>query len=106
MKAINLKLAALGMTAAIGLFAFSTIKTGSIKGTVTPQNSVSKVWAISGMDTLKSSVDAGSFNISDAKPGVYKLIIEAMPPYKNMAKEGVTVADGQQTDVGEIKLQQ
>ena len=106
MKAINLKLVALSVVAAIGLFAFSKIDSGSIKGKVTPANSSSKVWAISGADTLKASVDGGSFTIMDVKPGTYKLIVEAMPPYKNMAKEGITVSDGQQTDVGEIKLQQ
>ncbi|HLK30929.1 MAG TPA: carboxypeptidase-like regulatory domain-containing protein [Puia sp.] len=106
MKAINLKLAALSVVASIGLFAFSKIETGSIKGKVTPANGAAKVWAISGTDTLKASVDGGTFNIMDAKPGTYKLIVEAMPPYKNMAKEGVTVSDGQSTDVGEIKLQQ
>jgi len=106
MKAIKLKLAALSVAAAFGLFAFTAIKSGSIKGTVTPVNAAAKAWAISGTDTLKASIDAGSFTINDVKPGVYKVIIEAMPPYKNIAKEGVTVVDGQQTDVGEIKLQQ
>jgi hypothetical protein len=106
MKAIKLKLAALSIAAAVGLFAFSSIKSGSIKGTVSPASAATRAWAISGIDTLKASIDGGSFSISDAKPGVYKVIIEAMPPYKNMAKEGVTVGDGQQTDIGEIKLQQ
>jgi hypothetical protein len=105
MKAINLKTAGLSVVAAVGLFAFSKIETGSIKGKITPANGATKVWAISGNDTLKASVDGGSFNITDAKPGTYKLIVEAMPPYKNMAKEGVSVSDGQSTDVGEIKLQ-
>ena len=106
MKATKLKLAAFSIVAAVGLFAFSNIKPGSIKGTVSPASSAVKAWAISGADTLKANIEAGSFSFSDAKPGVYKVIIEAMPPYKNMAKEGVTVGDGQQTDVGEIKLQQ
>jgi|ERR1022692_171328 hypothetical protein len=106
MKAIKLKLAALSIAAAFGLFAFGAIKSGSIKGTVTPANAAIKAWAISGNDTLKASIAGGSFSINDAKPGIYKIIIEAMPPYKNMAKEGVTVVDGQQTDIGEIKLQQ
>lgn len=106
MKAINLKTAAFSIAAAIALFAFSKIETGSITGKVTPADAAAKVWAISGTDTLKASVDGGTFNITNVKPGTYKLIVEAMPPYKNMAKEGVTVNDGQSTDVGEIKLQQ
>jgi len=106
MKATNLKMAALGITAALGLFAFTIVKTGSIKGTVAPSASATKAFAVSGMDTVKATIDNGSFNISDVKPGTYKLVIEAMPPYKNFEKEGVTVADGQSTDVGEITLQQ
>ncbi len=106
MKATKLKLAAIGIAASFGLFAFNAIKPGAIKGNVTPANAAVKVWAISGTDTLKSSIDGGSFSINNAKPGIYKVIIEAAPPYKNMAKEGVSVVDGQQTDIGEIKLQQ
>ncbi len=106
MKAINLKTVVLSIAVALGLFAFSKINSGSIKGKVTPAASATKVWAISGTDTLKASIDGGSFSIMDVKPGTYKLIIEALPPYKNMAKEGVTVTDGQPTDIGEIKLQQ
>ena len=48
MKAINLKSVALSVVAAIGLFAFSKIDSGTIKGKITPANSSSKVWAISG----------------------------------------------------------
>jgi len=106
MKATKLKLAAVAIAATLASLAFSAVKSGSIKGTVTPANAAVRAWAISGTDTLKASVDGGSFSISDAKPGIYKMIIEATPPYKNIAKEGVSVADGQQTDVGEIKLQQ
>jgi len=106
MKATKLKLAAVAIAATLASLAFSAVKSGSIKGTVTPANAAVRAWAISGTDTLKVSVDGGSFSISDAKPGIYKMIIEATPPYKNIAKEGVSVADGQQTDVGEIKLQQ
>jgi hypothetical protein len=106
MNAIKLKLAALSIVATLGLYAFSARKPGSIKGSVTPANAAVKAWAISGSDTLKAGIDRGSFSINDVKPGVYKVIIEAMPPYKNMAEEGVAVHDGQQTDIGEIRLQQ
>ncbi len=106
MKATNLRLAALSVIAALGLFAFSMVKTGSIKGTITPAASATEAMAISGTDTLKAIIDGGSFNISNVKPGTYKLVIEATPPYKNLEKEGVTVSDGQQTDVGELSLQQ
>ena len=34
-----------------------------------------------------------------------KVIIEAKPPYKNAAKDGVSVTDGQAADAGQIALE-
>ncbi len=93
--------------ATMGLFAFTSIQQGgAIKGTVTPADGATKAWALSATDTLKADIHNGSFEISSAKAGTYRLIIEAKPPYKNAAKENVTVTDGQPTDVGVIKLGQ
>jgi hypothetical protein len=107
MKNFKLKLAAFTFAAA-SLFAFSTVdfKAGSIKGTVSPAEGATNAWALSSTDTLKAIIDKGSFEIANAKPGTYRVIIEAKPPYKNAAKDGVTVTDGQATDIGEIKLEQ
>ena len=105
MKNVKVKLAALTFAAA-ALFAFSKIDAGTIKGTVSPADAATNAWALSGTDTLKAVINKGSFEITDAKPGTYRIIIEAKPPYKNAAKDGVTVTDGQATDVGEIKLEQ
>ena len=105
MKNAKLKLAALSL-AAVAIFAFTNIRTGVIKGMVTPADGAVNAWAVSATDTLKATVDKGTFSIADAKPGTYRVIIEAKPPYKNAAKDGVTVTDGQTTDVGEIKLEQ
>jgi hypothetical protein len=105
MKNAKLSLAAFAFAAA-GLFAFSGLKTGSIKGTVNPADGAVRAWALSSSDTLRADIDKGTFEIADAKPGTYRVIIEAKPPYKNTAKDGVTVTDGQATDVGEFKLEQ
>ena len=105
MKNVKLKLAAFTIAAA-SLFAFTKIETGSIKGMVTPEDGAINAWAISGTDTLKAAINKGAFEITEAKPGTYRVIIEAKPPYKNAAKDGITVADGQATDIGEIKLEQ
>ncbi|QEC43688.1 carboxypeptidase-like regulatory domain-containing protein [Pseudobacter ginsenosidimutans] len=105
MKSIKVSLVALTIATA-GLFAFKGIQTGSIKGTVSPADGAERVWALSGTDTLKATVESGAFNITGAKAGTYRVIVEAKPPYKNAAKDGVTVTDGQPTDVGEIKLEQ
>lgn len=90
---------------AAGLFAFSHFKTGSIKGTVTPAEGGVRAWAESAMDTLRAPIVNGSYEIPDVKPGAYKVIIEAKPPYRNIAKDGIMVNDGQAADVGEIKLE-
>ncbi|MEO6314415.1 MAG: carboxypeptidase regulatory-like domain-containing protein [Chitinophagaceae bacterium] len=95
-----------GSIAVAGLFAFRGIDTGSIKGTITPSDGATKAWALSPTDTLQAAIQAGSFEITGAKAGNYRLIIEAKPPYKNTAKDNIAVADGQPTNVGEIKLNQ
>ena len=105
MKRVKLKLAALTFAAA-ALFAFTEFRAGTIKGMVTPVDGAVNAWAVSATDTLKATVDKGTFSIADAPPGTYRVIIEAKPPYKNAAKDGVTVTEGQTTDVGEIKLEQ
>jgi len=104
MKKMRVVLLTLSIATA-GLFAFKSIDTGSVKGSVTPADGAVRAWALSSTDTLKAAINNGAFEIADAKPGTYRLIIEAKPPYKNQAKESVTVTDGQVTDVGEIKLE-
>jgi len=105
MKSIQTGIVALGIATA-GLFAFKSVDTGSIKGTITPADGATKVWALSSADTLRADIHAGGFEITGAKAGTYRLIIEAKPPYRNTAKDNVAVVDGQPTNVGEIKLGQ
>ena len=87
-----------------GLFAFTHYKAGSIRGTVTPAEGGVRAWAESATDTLRAPIVNGSYEIADVQPGAYKSIIEAKPPYRNIAKDGIMVSDGQTADVGEIKL--
>ncbi|HEX5024548.1 MAG TPA: carboxypeptidase regulatory-like domain-containing protein [Agriterribacter sp.] len=105
MKKVRLTLATLGIVAA-GLFAFNVILNGTVKGTVTPPDAAVRAWAISGTDTLKADITNGAFEITDAKAGTYKIIVEANAPFKNSVKDGVEVKDGEAVDLGEIKLQQ
>jgi hypothetical protein len=76
-----------------------------IKGRVDPINAAIEVWAISGSDSSKVGVNDGAF-IIDAKPGIYRIVIVARVPYKDVIKDDVQVADGNTTDLGTIKLQQ
>ena len=88
------------------LFAFTTFKNGSIKGSVSPSASATAAYVVSGMDTMRTNIRNGGFEIGEVKPGTYKLVIEAIAPYKNFEKEGVVVNEKKATDVGEISLQQ
>jgi hypothetical protein len=72
---------------------------------VTPTEGGVRAWAESATDTLKAPIVNGSYEITGAKPGTYKVIIEAKPPYRNAAKDGVMVNDGQSSDAGEIRLE-
>jgi hypothetical protein len=104
MKRILLKWTGITFIAAI-LFAFTFLRAGSIKGTISPSDAGVRAWAESATDTLRAPIINGSYEITDAKPGAYKVIIEAKPPYRNIAKDGIMVNDGQPTDVGEIRLE-
>ena len=88
-----------------GILAFTYFKSGSIKGTVSPADGGVRAWAESVTDTLRAPIVNGTYEIPDVKPGAYKIIIEAKPPYRNVAKDGIMVNDGQAADVGEIKLE-
>ena len=105
MKLTKLRMAALGIVMASGLFAFTTFKNGGIKGTVSPSAAATAAMAIAGVDTIKVPINNGAFGMNEVKPGTYKLVIEAIAPYKDFEKEGVVVGDGKATDVGEIALQ-
>ena len=100
----SFKLGAVAVAAA-GLFAFSQLRVGSIRGTITPTDAGVRAWAESATDTLKAPIVNGAFEITDAKAGAYKIVIEAKLPYRNIAKDGLMVTDGQATDAGEITLE-
>ena len=104
MKSGILKGAVVG-TVVSAIFAFNVITAGSIKGTVVPADGASRAWALSATDTFRGSITNGAYEIKDIKPGSYRVIIEARPPYKNAAKDSVVVMDGQASEVGEIKLE-
>jgi hypothetical protein len=106
----------LGATALLAVCAFTApsnpIPSGlyrsapaSIKGRVNPADGAIEVVAVSATDSVKAVVTDGMFNL-DSKPGTYKLIVVAKPPYKNVVKDNVEVAEGNATDVGTITLQE
>jgi hypothetical protein len=104
MKKTKFSLAAVAITA-VSLFSFRYMQDAGIKGTVTPADKVVKVWALSDADTLKSTIDNGSFEFKNVKQGTYSIIVEAKEPYAHTRKSDVVVADSV-TNIGEIQLQQ
>jgi hypothetical protein len=88
----------------VGLLAFRKPYAGSIKGIVVPTDGASYAWAVSATDTFKTNVVQGSFEITAVKPGTYRVVIEAVAPYKNTFKENVLVAEGVAADAGTFLL--
>ena len=86
------------------LFGFNTSTQSTISGKVSPADGAESVWAISSTDSVKGVINTGAFTVQ-VKAGIYKVIVEARDPYKDVLLDNVTVKDGQPADVGEIVLQ-
>ena len=88
----------------VGLLAFRGTYAGSIKGIVVPTDGASGAWAISATDTFRANVVQGAFEVTGVKPGTYRVVIEAVAPYKTAFKENVLVAEGVAADAGTFLL--
>jgi hypothetical protein len=84
--------------------AFKNINQTSIIGRVNPVGGANVAWAVSGRDSTTSNIVNGAFRF-EAKPGIYKVVIDAVEPYKDAVLENISLKDGQTVDVGEIVLQ-
>jgi hypothetical protein len=90
--------------AAMVLMAFMPQLSASITGKVVPADGAEMVWAIKGADSLSAKTTEGTF-LLDVKPGIYKVIVDAKTPYKDLLIEKVEVTEGGKIDLGEIKLE-
>lgn len=81
--------------------------TGAISGAVTPSDSTSIAYAISGPDTIGSAItDAtGMFKLSLLPPGSYSVAIDAPVSFRDTTILGVGVTAGQTTSIGTVNLQ-
>lgn len=93
------------LIAVLILSAFVFLEGGYIKGKVVPAENAARAFAISGTDTIRTSISNGSIQISKLKAGVYQLWIEATAPYQHKLIPDVNVKDNEITDVGEIQLE-
>jgi len=87
------------------LHAFRIMQNSSISGKIIPPDGSEIVWAINGRDSLRTTVVNGSF-VFTAKPGTWKIFVDGKEPFKDAVLERVDVKEGQNTDLGEIRLQQ
>jgi hypothetical protein len=86
------------------LYSFRGKYQTSIVGRVNPVGGANVAWAVSGRDSTTSNVVNGAFSL-EAKQGIYRVVIDAVEPYKDAILENVSVKEGQTVDVGEIMLQ-
>lgn len=87
----------------LAAYAFHRADT-SITGRVTPVDGANTALAISGKDSASSNIVNGVFSFA-VKPGLYKVIVDAVEPYKDAVLENISVKEGQAVDVGEVVLQ-
>jgi hypothetical protein len=104
MKKTKLALLGLAITVA-GLLSFRQPAPSLIKGKVTPAFYGVHAWAISENDTLYTTISDGNFEFAVSEPGTYRIVIEARSPYRHMAKDGIVVNAGHETNIGELSLQ-
>jgi hypothetical protein len=79
---------------------------GAIKGSVHPANANPPVFAITGTDTISTSVDttSGAFLVKGLQAGSYRVVIGATSEYQSKEVSNVSVTTGQVTDVGVVEL--
>jgi hypothetical protein len=77
----------------------------AITGRVSPANGADIVWVIGAKDSLSGPVVSGIFSLV-VDPGIYKLIVDARSPYKDVLLDNLKIKQNQSLDVGEIILQQ
>ncbi len=87
------------------LHAYKSFQTSGITGRVLPKDGVEQVWAIQGADTLKIIPSKGVFML-EARPGIYKVVVDAKQPNKDVLVESIEVTTGKTTDLGEITVSQ
>ena len=76
----------------------------SIYGSIDPPEAAAKVWAISGKDSVTVEPAAGRFSLAVPHAGNWKLVVQAINPYKDAVVENIVVTEGRSTDAGIIRL--
>jgi hypothetical protein len=90
--------------AMLTILAWNKREVTAITGRVNPVDGANSAWAIGGRDSATSNIVNGNFSFS-LKPGIYKVVVDGIEPYKDAVLENISVKEGQTVDVGEIMLQ-
>ena len=98
------KLFGIIVIAMLTIFAWNKREATAITGRVNPIDGANSAWAIGGRDSAASNIVNGNFSFS-LKPGIYKVVVDAIEPFKDAVLENISVKEGQTVDVGEIMLQ-
>ena len=86
------------------IFAWNKREVTAITGRVNPIDGANSALAIGGRDSAASNIVNGNFSFS-LKPGIYKVVVDGIEPYKDAVLENISIKEGQTVDLGEIMLQ-
>jgi hypothetical protein len=89
--------------AVAGMHTIRAKRSGFINGKMYPANSSESVLAINGKDSIRSSNTNGYFGMS-VKPGMWKVVISDKEQVKNVVRENLSVSEGQNINLGVIRL--
>ena len=90
----------------VGIIIFHSVRTmrnGSINGKVYPANDTESVLAVNGNDSVKVRSRNGYFGMK-VKPGIWKVIVAANKQPGNVIMENLQVNQGEDINLGEIRL--
>lgn len=88
--------------AIVGVHTARIMRSGFINGKVYPAGVAESVVAVSGEDSVKVISKNGYFGMR-VEPGLWKVIVTAHPK-NNVVRENLEVNEGQNINLGEIRL--
>jgi hypothetical protein len=89
--------------AIICIHVISSLPTGFISGKIYPENMGESVVAIRGTDSVRTKSKNGFF-VMRVRPGNWKIIVSGKEQTKNIVRDNLIVNQGQQVNLGEIRL--
>jgi hypothetical protein len=79
------------------------LRTGFINGKLNPANQAGSILAINGNDSVRAISKNGYFGMK-VKPGVWKVVVSMKPQTNSVVRENLEVNEGENINLGEIKL--